>query len=242
MNEWPPLAVLLLSYRRPDEAIRTIDGILAHLRYSGELYWYLADDGSEEEEFDKILGHLRAKCKILGYHNQRFSPNAGVGWNKGLGLCHQFSEFVLVMEDDWELDGRFNANADSTYNININLSYGNLGIDPYVEMLTEREDVGMVRLGGISVGNTVKIIGHNGHHYLQYDRQEAYAFVGGPHIRHGRFTRAYGWYSTGEFNPGELELVMNQSVAAVPGGPQIWRPADIPGWGMFHHIGQKRFR
>jgi len=144
------------------------------------------------------------------------------GWNLGLGIAFQFSDFVMVLEDDWVLKERF-------------------AIHPYIEMLTQRDDVGMVRLGGLAVGNNVEIVGWNGHHYLRYHKDRQYAYSGNPHIRHARFVKAYGWYSEEKLNPGELELEYDGRLRAMD-GPDIWRPADIPGWGIFQHIGKARYR
>jgi hypothetical protein len=243
--QWPNLAVLLLSYKRPEQAIRTINGIAENLAYRGEISWYIADDGTDEDDFKKIIQALKDKKQnVINYHSKRFSPKTGKGWNKGLGICHQYSDFVLVMEDDWELSGKFDMNPDrhpGDFKINPYLNDGKLDINPYIEMLMQREDVGLVRLSGLAVGNNVKIVGHNGHHYLKYHRDEQYAFSGNPHIRHARFTKAYGWYSEDDLNPGELELNMDGRFRAAE-GPDIWRPSDIPGWGIFHHIGEVRYR
>lgn len=223
MDKWPVLAITLLSYKRPREAVRTVNGLCDNLVYPGGKVWYVADDGSDTDEFMQIIDALYAKKQtIIGSHRERFSPRSGVGWNKGLGICYQATDFVLVLEDDWELDRP-------------------LFIEPWIEMLTQREDVGMVRLGGLAVGNQVEIVGHNGHHYLNYLKNWQYAYSGNPHIRHARFIHAYGWYPETELNPGELELAYDGHFRANP-GPAIWRPSDIPGWGVFKHIGETRYR
>lgn len=224
MDEWPKLSIVLLTYMRTPEAIRTIKGLCNFLGYEKTLRsWYIADDGSPKEHVDTLLNLLGENAEtILGFHNRRYSPRPGVGWNLGLGLCFQNSDYVLVMEDDWELRGP-------------------LDIHPFVKMLSEREDVGMVRLGHLAIGNDVSIVGHNGHHYLKYLRNHPYAYSGNPHLRHARFMRAYGWYDESELNPGELETNYDYRFCTIE-GPDIWRPADIPGWGIFGHIGEKRYR
>ena len=185
--------------------------------------WCIADDGSEKEHVEKLLKELEIhEEKVIGYHNKRFSPHTGKGWNKGLGIAFQSSDFVMLFEDDWVLAQPFD-------------------IKPYIEMLKQRDDVGMVRLGGLAVGNNVRIVGHNGHHYLEYHRDEQYAYSGNPQIRHARFMKAYGWFSEDKLNPGELELELDGRFCATE-GPEIWRPADIPGWGFFQHIGEARYR
>ena len=241
---YPELSILLLTYARTAEAERTVVGLCEHLDYPNR-GWYIADDGSGEEHVEILLEELSGHGeKIIGWLSQRYSPHTGVGWNKGLGICFQNSDYVLVMEDDWELSGNYDMNAENhpgLFVIAPNIQSGKFNISPYIEMLSQREDVGMVRLGGLAVGNNVEIVGHNGHHYLRYLKDRQYAYSGNPHLRHARFMRAYGWYSEGKLNPGELELEYDARIRSKD-GPDIWRPSDIPGWGIFHHIGEMRYR
>jgi len=224
MIDFPLLSIVLLTYKRTEEALATLSHLSENLEYSKELRsFYIADDGTPGTHVQVLLDELKKRGeKVIGWHSKRYSPYTGVGWNKGLGIAFQNSDYVMILEDDWVLRERF-------------------GIYPYVEMLTQREDVGMVRLGGLAVGNTVEIVGHNGHHYLKYHRDQQYAYSGNPHIRHARFMRAYGWYSEEKLNPGELELEYDGRFRDAE-GPDIWRPADIPGWGIFNHIGEARYR
>lgn len=224
MIEFPNLSIVLLTYKRTSYAVRTLESLCENLGYEQHLRgFYIADDGTPGKHVEKLLELLRAKGeRILGYHNKRFSPKTGIGWNKGLGIGFQNSDYVMLLEDDWVLHKRFD-------------------IHPYVEMLTQREDVCMVRLGGLAVGNNVEIVGHNGHHYLKYHRDKQYAYSGNPHIRHARMVKTYGWFSEEKLNPGELELEYDWRFRSTE-GPDIWRPADIPGWGIFDHIGESRYR
>lgn len=244
MDNWPALAIVLLTYQRTECALRTIRGICDNLDYSKRA-WYVADDGSDSAHMEAILSELHSHNEeLIGYHTHRFSPKTGIGWNKGLGACFQYSDYVLVMEDDWELSGGFDMNQDNhpgLFNIDPYICNGKFNPSPYIEMLSERDDVCMVRLGGAAVDSTVRIVGHAGHHYLHYLKQDAYAYSGNPHIRHARMMRSYGWYAEDERNPGELELDYDWRFRNT-NGPDIWRVFDIPGWGIFHHIGEKRYR
>jgi len=244
MTEWPNLAIVLLTYMRTPEALRTIEGICNNLGYPKEKRgWYIADDGTPGNHFETLTGTLKLLDeKVIGSHSKRFSPKTGIGWNKAVGIAFQYSDYVLVMEDDWELSGNFDMNSENhpgKFQVNPYLN-GSLDIKPYIEMLSEREDVGMVRLGGLAVGNHVEIVGHNGYHYVKYLRNKPYAYSGNPHLRHARFQRAYGSFSEEEKRPGELELDLDFRFRR-DGGPDIWRPADIPAWGIFHHIGEIRY-
>lgn len=224
MIEYPHLGIVLLTYKRTEEALATLCHLCENLGYAKDLRsFYIADDGSSGGHVKRLTSELEKRGeKILGSHSKRYSPNTGKGWNRGLGVAFQNSDFVMVMEDDWVLKQHFD-------------------IYPYIEMLSEREDVGMVRLSHLAVGNTVEIVGYKGIHYLKYLKEHQYAYSGNPHIRHARFVRTYGWYSEETLNPGELELDCDSRFRAMD-GPDIWRPADIPGWGIFGHIGEVRYR
>lgn len=222
MDEFPTISVILLTYKRTDLALRTIRGLGQYLAYPLEkVYFYVADDGSPREHVDAILREI-VNCGfcVLGYHNEKFSPGTtfpGKGWNLALQIAHQKSPFVLVKEDDWELRRP-------------------LAISPYLRMLHDREDVGMVRLGHLAVGSKVEIVGYSGIHYLNYLRDTQYAYSGNPHIRHVRFSQAVGPFAEDK-TPGEIELDQDYKFRSNPNVPAIWRPADIPGHGIFGHIG-----
>src|SRR3990172_7535200 len=150
MDEFPTIAAVMVTYNRTELALRTIRGLGNFLAYPPEkVSWYVADDGSPKEHVDTILREI-VGCgfTIIGYHNQKFSPGTffpGKGWNLALRTAHTKSPFVLFLEDDWELRLP-------------------LAVSPYLRLLHDREDVGMVRLGHLAVGSKVEIVGHSGIH------------------------------------------------------------------------------
>lgn len=225
MTALPQLAIGLITYKRTAEAVRTVQGVIFNLDYPKENRgWYIADDGSPKEHIAEILLLLKNNGeRILGYHNERMrhkgekdTHNAGFGWNKCLGICHQFSDFVLWLEDDWELETK---------------------LDPrkHIKLLTEREDVGLVSYRILSVGCDVHTVGYEGEIFLRYSRSTQYAYSGNPYIRHARFTKKYGWFAE-DRNPGNMELHMDDQYR-LNDGPDIWRPLTISQWGGFAHIG-----
>lgn len=221
----PPICMVLLTYERTNMALRTIQGITDHLNYPKELRaWYIADDGSRPEHYGHLIELVSKNGEMLhGFHNQKSRPGTtfcGEGWNTAVHRGHQFAPILLWLEDDWELQH-------------------DLDIRPYVRMLLERTDVGLVRLGHMAVNSEVKIVGHNGIHYLEYMRTTAYAYAGNPLLRHVRFAQHYGIFDT-EANPGDVELHYDQKYREMSDGPAIWRPAGLEPWGVFGHIGQER--
>lgn len=225
MDQLPVLAIALVTCERTELALRTIRGIRENLVYPNELIkWFVGDDGSSKTHSMALITEINSLGMTLAdYHNEKFMPDtyfAGKTWNRALGLAHQESDYVMLLEDDWELRHP-------------------LHIEPYIKLLSEREDVGMVRLGHLAVGSIVEIVGHGGIHYLNYLRGTQYAYSGNPSIRHGRFTKALGFLAENK-TPGEIELDYDDRFQNNIEAPSIWRPADIPGWGIFAHIGTQK--
>jgi hypothetical protein len=223
MTDLPILAIVMVTYKRTSLAVETVRSFSMLLNYPKELrQWFIADDGSPFEHMQAIFDELKLHGETLyGYHNEKFGENynAGLGWNRGLIQGHMISPIILFLEDDWELRVK-------------------LDISPYVRLLIEREDIGIVRLGHLAVGSKVEIVGYDGIHYLNYIKETPYAYSGNPHLRHRRFSEAYGMFME-DRNPGDMELAMDAAFAAKE-GPMIWRPADIPGWGYIGHIGSEK--
>lgn len=223
MTELPVIAIVMVTYKRTALAVETVRSFSELLGYPKELrQFYIADDGSPFEHVQAILDELNLHGETLcGYHNEKLGEgfHAGRGWNKGLLTAHKISPIILWLEDDWQL--RIN-----------------LDIRPYVRLLIEREDIGLVRLGHLAVGNRVRIEGYDGIHYLEYLKGDQYCYSGNPHLRHQRFSEAYGMFAE-DGNPGEMELAMDAAFQAKE-GPRIWRPVDIPGWGCIGHQGTEK--
>lgn len=226
MSDLPDIAIAMVTFRRTDMAIRTIESTCDNLIYPRtKRSWYIGDDGSGNEHMDRILETLRSKGEnIMGFHNERMrkdsfkdKPFPGIGWNKALGIAHQNSDFVLWLEDDWDLDEHFD-------------------LKPYVLLLKEQEDVGICSFRILSTGAAIKTVGYGGEVYFDYERTTQYAYSGNPYLRHARYTKHYGWFRE-DCNPGNIELKQDDLYRLAVEGPRIWRPAGISVWGAWKHIG-----
>lgn len=219
----PTLAIVLLTYERTDLALRTIQGICENLDYP-KRSWYIADDGSSLEHVKRLVDELQSKGESLyAMHNQTFAdrPFCGRGWNHALQRVHNLTNFVLWIEDDWHLDIK-------------------LDIRPYIRLLLEREDVGIVTFRGLTDGLQTEVACHNGRHYLKIMRSGTHhsmAYSGNPLIRHVRYLE-YGLFSPFD-TPGDIEVDCDNRYRGHI-GPDIWRPADMNPWGCFGHIGNER--
>lgn len=223
-DDWPRVAICLVTYKRTYEALYTIHSTLEHLKYPfDKLGWYIGDDGSPPDHHNALLSALRQlNAGMIGDHNERFredgSYHCGKGWNKALGICHQWSDYVLWLEDDWVMKD-------------------DLDLTRYVRLLTEQERVGIVTFRILSTGASVFTEGWDGEIFLRYQRNTQYAYSGNPLLRHARYTKYYGWFAE-DRNPGLIELHQDDQYRLdVHDGPEIWRPASLDPWGGWHHVG-----
>lgn len=218
------ITILLLAYcktaERTEYAIKTIRG-LSHLHHDGKIGFYVAEGSGNLEAANQLAKTIQGYTKtlnwrLIGFHSEQMTP--GANWNRGLVECYKYSDYVLVMEDDWLLPELFD-------------------ITPYVRLLQEKEDVCMVRFGTLTLGMICHVKGHDGRHYLEMDHGPQYAFSGNPHLRHKRLNEAIGLYNEKiSPSPGDVEIDFDYRFRQ-QNELKIWRPADLPGYGVFSHIG-----
>jgi len=216
MSDAPLMVICLLTYNRLPLALRTIDGIDNRLKYSGELAWYLADDGSDPDQYDVLAARLAGR--MVESHHARLGP--GPSWTLAAQRSLLYSDLIFWLEDDWELRR-------------------DLDVTPYVRLLLEKPEVGMVRLGHLPVGLLCDTVGYDGRHYLNVRKEMQYVYSGNPSIRHRRHFDAYGYYASDHRTAGENELFHDGAVRS-RSGPQVWWPVDLGGWGIFGHTGEQK--
>jgi len=222
VSELPRVVIVLVTCARTEYAVRTVRSVRENLVYSQELGWYVADDGSPGSHFEDVVQAL-GDAPIIGCHSEDFVPGKkwpGKSWNKAWEFAHEWTPIVLWMEDDFILVRQ-------------------LDITPYVKLLMGREDVGMIRLGLLPVGLDCHTVGHDGIHYLEIKSSTPYQFSGNPSLRHRRFAQFYGPYPE-NVNPGDTEVDYDNKIRSVRGGPKIYWPVDLGGWGIFNHVGEEQ--
>ena len=224
--EFPGLAIVLVTYKRLENAIRTIQSTCENLDYpQDKIKWFIGDDGSGPEYMEALRAELAKHTEVwwesterLRKEGQEESYFCGKVWNLTLGNAHQYSDFVLWLEDDWVLDEP-------------------LEMARYVNLLRRRVEVGAVSFRILSIDTDVKTRGEDGRMFVEYLRTSQYAYSGNPILRHARFVRHYGWFDE-EKDPGGVELNYDDKYRLdEKSGPTIWRPLDISPWGAWKHIG-----
>lgn len=217
----PTVAILLLAYCNTPErtayALETVRSLCDDLRYDGKTVWYVAEGYGNEVDKGEILNYLVGSGQeIVDWHCERLTP--GASWNRGLLACYEYTDYILVMEDDWTLTRPFD-------------------ITPYVHLLQHEDEIGAVRFGTLTVGMKLDVVGYYGRHYLRMSKQTQYAFSGNPHLRHKRLNYAVGLYNEKIHpSPGDVEIDFDYRFRQQE-RVHIVRPADLPGWGIFQHIG-----
>lgn len=214
-----PITVVLLTCKRTEYALRTIEAVGRHLRYPN-WSWYIADDGSNDEHHVTVGNACIATDRpIIGHHNEAISYGMGANW--ALEEAFKVGQLVLMLEDDWELTSP-------------------LDIWKWAALLMERPDIGMVRTGYLNTGLQAELVSHNGSQYWMLDdtnsrHHSSLAFAGHPALIHQRLFEAYGYYPE-HWQPGETELRMAWQVSASLGPAVVW-PAELGSAGPWAHIG-----
>lgn len=213
-EDWPLVIVLIITYERTELALRTIRAIKEKLIYPN-LGWHIADDGSSQEHLDALFEAIGERVPTTS------AERKGVGKSMNLGMkeCLARGSYILWLEDDWEL-------------------MRELHLYPLVQLLGQRQDVGMVRLGYISPGLSGDLISHAGQLWWKLNKTSyQYTFSGHASLRHAKFCRDYGDYKEG-LTPGQTELWMCDHFNATE-GPTVAIPVEGGAWGYFGHIGGK---
>jgi hypothetical protein len=209
-----PIAIVLQTFKRTQNALDTIAAAQRNLHYGGELIWYVADDGSPIEHVHAV----EAAVAPSGIHSMRrgYGANANAAWD---AVTH-WTALTFWLEDDFELRAP-------------------LDLTPHAYALMDCPELGMVRLGYIDGARLEppRLFAGRPYHTMTRDWPDNafYAFTGHPSLRHRRYRQAYGDYPTG-LTPGETELHYAYQYRVGDGSLIVW-PEGYPEQGFFAHIG-----
>jgi hypothetical protein len=210
-------------------AVRTLDHVLANLKHVGDLHLVIADDGSPPAHLQRLLDvsdqyrDKLAKVHLSNSHGEGYGRN----FNNATGVAHEHAEYILPLEDDWELTR---------------------GLDtaPLVGALQD-ERIDCIRLGylGFTAGFHGDTIHAADQTYLLLDPEspDPHVFSGHPRLETRTWERKVGLWPL-ELNPGATEWEVAHRKEARRG--VVW-PLDLipakPGAGsLFSHIGTVQAR
>jgi len=222
---WPPVTVLIVTYKRPELIRRVIQRYEVYLQYAGRLLWRIADDGSPPGYVSELLAEF-SRLNLQATVTDR--GGFGANLNKGLQASFKDSPYVFLTEDDWVM---------LDY---INLTKG-------VWLLENEPKIGLVRYDeiGVDMRYEAAVLKHASMtgrdmwvRYFVADRGASrYAYPGGhPNLVHKRYYDAYGLYKEG----GEIASVERAFTAtlAKQDGPEIVVMSENVGVPKFVHRGK----
>ena len=222
MNTWPPVTILLVTYNRPDEIRRTIQGLRQKIRYSGIVRVHVADDGSPAGYLSAIKNDFPGQISSVSV-----TDRGGWGCNVNYALRQLFLsgvKYIFVCEDDY-------------------VARKPLFLDPGVALLESSAAIGNVRYDGVEGHRLNLDLKENGAtrigkvHYLEIKKQghDSYVYSNRPHLVHRRFHDLYGFYSE-SLALGSTELVFATQIRFTEGPAIVILPDGIVR--AFDHIGK----
>lgn len=223
------LCLCLLTYNRFEYAKRTLHSTLNNIKFSGELSIHIGDDGSPDSLIyrNSLFEEIEAWDSIHKFTNLSSSDSEQGGYGKNYNLAmqaiHSNNDYVLVLEDDWELRRE-------------------LDLDFIISSMMMDQRLACIRLG--YVGYTQPLHGEfiyvNGMNWLLLDPDspEPHVFAGHPRIEAVTFQRRVGPWPEG-LQPGATEFAVTHIREAREG--VVW-PVELvkPSGDLYHHIGTIR--
>lgn len=197
-NDYPILAIGIITYNRHYEFNEVLASILHRVKYPADkLRFVVSDDGSSRDYVSQL--ETRESFTVLRHNRLGMGGN----WNKMIAACHEQADFVLCCQDDWKF----------TEPIDLRLA---------VRLLQVRPEYGMVRYHKLSGHTGLPAV------VKEWDTSECFEgfadglyeyvphmmtffellppfdgnntfspYSGGVHLRHKRFTDCYGQYQEG---------------------------------------------
>lgn len=217
---YPPITIVMTTFFRPGDAgydrreaaIETLRSWENLLRYQGERLLHIADDGSA---IDYHVCPVGTEWEELTTYSWQKQHGFGASFNAGLKTAFMASPLVFFGVDDWSLTDPFD-------------------ITPWCQLLLEREDVGMVRLGPPHPGTmgVVEAFTENWQGWgLRLRKDKGFAFGHRPALYHQRIIDAYGWFKE-DCSALECEDDYRYKVATITGPdvvlalPHPWQHID----------------
>ncbi len=216
---WPTVAVVIITYNRPQEVRQVIKALRTCIQYKGPLVWHLADDQSPglyvqaiREDFPEL--HFSASITARG------------GWGKNVNTALKGCKtpYVFACEDDY-------------------VAIRPLNLTQGVALLEKEHTLGLVRYDGLAghilnlqLRTTVTSIGDVAYVKIEHTSPHINIYSHRPHLKGERFHRHYGYYPEGLALGATEETYAHHVKDNMGTGPQLVALTD----GLvraFTHIG-----
>jgi len=228
MSDWPPVWILFITFRRTEYAIQTLRALQTNLHYPN-LHLHVCDDGSKLTDDGTDRNHIEVLKEYWpdsSFHEMS-TPwgefNMGGNTNRGIKLAQeQGVDYYFLVHDDTVLQSP-------------------LDLKPYVCILSEYLQTGMIRLNYLAGGLAGHFVGYKASKlgqeitFLRIIREWStqspwlnnnYTSAFQPTLVHRRFYDSYGLYPE-NLHPGLTECGMCSQYNFSPlgeDGPQILAP------------------
>lgn len=153
---------------------------LTHFPVGDRVDLIIADDGTEEDDYRRLLEWVKGVwTRGVVRETRAVAHGVGASLNRGFRLAFERGPLVLYAVDDWRLMERFD-------------------VSPWLQLLDERNDVGVVRLGPPHPSNRLYVQAYTSN--WQGWAAEIDPFGGGiaiserPALWHMRMINAVGWF------------------------------------------------
>lgn len=216
------IAIVMFTHAKPATrrhyAQRTFES-LVKLKATEDIWFHLADDGSDQEFRDEMMEHARLWLGKNTSVSNSEGRGYGASYNRSSQITHGVADILLPLEDDWEVSREFD-------------------LDPFAKVLRDGR-FNCIRMGYIGYTDTLKaeFRYYDGRHYLELDPKspEKHVFAGGPRLETRDFQRALGEWPEG-LSAGATELIIVSKEVSRQG--IAWPVSDIkPEGDLFLHIG-----
>ncbi len=188
MNDWPTVAICIVTFDRLREIKMTISALRTHLHYAGPLVWHIADDSSPSGYLGTILNEFNDLHFTTTVTNRQ---GWGTNVNKALGMLDKYP-YAFLTEDDYVAQR------------SIDLTAG-------VALMEANTKIGLVRYDGVAAHSlTLHLeevesrIGRFSYMRIDKDSPHLNVYSNRPHLKHHRFHECYGYYPEGK-NLGTTE-------------------------------------
>lgn len=219
------LCILLLTYDRFEYAERTLRNALEKIIWPEPISVHIADDGSSEDYRRQLFDIAGGYTNVQGVSVTN-SQQGGYGrnYNLALQIVHTYADFILSLEDDWELQRE-------------------LDFSPLIAALQDGR-FGCIRMGYLGFTQPLKgeiiHVSNNTYFWPNNDTPEPHVWAGHPRLETREWQRSVGPWPEG-YDPGTTEFIVAQRPAARRG--VLW-PLDLvkPYGDLWHHFGTVQAR
>lgn len=194
------LTICLLTYNRFDYAHKTLQNVLENTTYTnGTLHVHIADDGSPGDYVDRLRYLAGCYDKVASVsHSITERKGYGGNFNRATNIIHDYSDYVLPLEDDWVLTAP-------------------LDLNPIIQDMQSDSDIQCIRLApvGWTFQQLAEFVGVNFRTYLHLlpESTNQYVFSGNPRVESVLFERSVGLWPE-SLSPGQTEIsVMGRTAA-----------------------------